>query len=152
MEAVLGKNAGENMKKYCWYHILFWGLILGLALSANAQMRSDHYAVTTSVISGGGAPTASGRYDMNAVLGQPSPLESNPPAQSAYAYDLYPGFWYTLEAGLPIGCAWDLEPVVPDGDVDGSDLAAFAFGFAFGDYDGNELADFAEEFGTAHCF
>jgi hypothetical protein len=143
------------MKKSCWYPILFWGFILGFALSANAQMTNDNYAITTSVISGGGAPMASGLdgpYKMNATLGQPSPLETNPPSQSAFSYELYPGFWYTLGAGLPFGCVWDLQPVPPDGDVDGSDLAAFAEGFALGDYGENELADFADWFGTTQCF
>ena len=78
------------------------------------------------------------------TLGQPTPLMD--PADPPYsdAYDLYPGFWYTLEAalgcdlaefaaafgtvsgepGYNLGC--DSEP---DGDVDGVDLAEFAAGY-----------------------
>ena len=70
--------------------------------------------------------------------------QSEPPWSASY--DLYPGFWYTLEArlavcdelwcfavtyGLTVGdttynpaCDFD-----DDGDVDGSDLAAFSEGF-----------------------
>ncbi|MHC4756499.1 MAG: hypothetical protein ACYTBP_15305 [Planctomycetota bacterium] len=46
-------------------------------------------------------------------------------------------------------CEGDFEP---DGDVDGSDLAVFASGFAIGGYDEIDLADFAVEFGTTDCF
>ncbi|MBW2109664.1 MAG: hypothetical protein JRI36_13515 [Deltaproteobacteria bacterium] len=50
-----------------------------------------------------------------------------------------------------MGCTWDLEPVPPDGDVDGSDLAEFAAGFALGDYDETDLADLATEFSKSNC-
>ncbi len=128
---------------------LFLNLIIVqcLAVPGNAQMQSNNYQITTSVMSGGGEPMASDNYETNATLGQPSPLmDPNDPPYSAN-HDLYPGFWYTLDAGMA-GCedlssfagaygSIDPEPNYSilcdsygdgDGDVDGSDLAEFAAG------------------------
>ena len=88
---------------------------------------------------------------------------SNPPWSANY--DLYPGFWYTLEAAIsPNDCLGDFDM---DGDVDGSDLAVFAANFgrtdcASGpdcegdfdgdnDVDGSDLAVFAADFGRTDC-
>jgi len=116
------------------------------AIPANAQMQSDNYQIPTSVISGGGEPMVSDNYETNATLGQPSPLMDPDDPPYSENYGLYPGFGYTLNAGMA-GCegissfaaaygsinsepnyssACDLEG---DGDVDGSDLAEFAAGF-----------------------
>jgi len=106
-------------------------------------MQSENYSITTSVISGGGVPMASDNYQINPTLGQSSPLMD--PADPPYStsYDLYPGFWYTLEVIIPTcddlasfttaygsitgdtnySFACDLDG---DDDVDGIDLAELA--------------------------
>ncbi len=124
------------------------GLILVFSFSqwcCAAGMASANFQITTSVFSGGVSPMASENFKNNSTLGQPSPImdPEDPPWSSAY--DLYPGFWYTLEAGT--GCdnlaafaaafghvsgdagycpVCDSEP---DGDVDGEDLAQYAESF-----------------------
>lgn len=111
---------------------------------AHAQMTSQHYAITSSVLSGGGIPMSSSSFQTEGTLGQPSPLMDpfNPP--NSTNYDLYPGFWYTLDAVL-YGCLWDIEPEFGDGDVDGSDLAEYAVDSIV------DLQGFANEFGRADC-
>ncbi len=129
------------MKKNLFFVVSGLAFLFGFVLVANAQMSSANYAITTSVFSGGGAPMTSDSYETNATIGQPSPLEPYPPATSDY-YDLFPGFWYTLDAGIALcddlasfaaafgsvstddnySFACDLDG---DGDVDGSDLAGF---------------------------
>ena len=123
-------------------------VLAGVAL---CSMSSDSYSIPTSVLSGGGARAGSTHYLIYPTLGQPSPLmdPADPPLSGSY--DLYPGFWYTLGAGMA-GCGWDLDPALPDGDVDGSDLARFIEGLAAGDYDSTDLAGFTEEFGSGNCF
>ena len=61
------------------------------------------------------------------------------------SYDLYPGFWYTLDAVLG-GCWWDIEPEFGDGDVYGSELAVFSTGSI------GELKEFSNELGRTDCF
>lgn len=131
------------MKKLAWFLSLFFIVFL-YAGFLHAGMSSSNYQVTTSVFSGGGAPMSFGNYGMNGTMGQPTPLEPNAPAQSDFSYDLYPGFWYTLDALLS-GCLWDIEPVPGDGDVDGSDLAEYAAGVV------EDLSGFASEFGKNDC-
>lgn len=120
--------------------------ILDFVVIDFAQMQSENYRVTTSVLSGGGAPMTSATYQTNATVSQSSPLMD--PADPPYStnYDLYPGFWYTLEGGVA-GCdnlaffaaafgsvstdsnyssACDFDG---DEDVDGSDLAEFVISF-----------------------
>ncbi len=126
--------------------LLFLAFILTFALSSFAQMQSDNYSIPSSVQSSGGTPIASDNYKAEATIGQPSPLmDPDDPPYSAN-YDLYPGFWYTLDAD-PAGCE-DLSSFTGaygsvssalnysrscdtnvDSDVDGSDLAEFAAGF-----------------------
>lgn len=105
---------------------------------------SKSYAVPTSVFSGGGGPMGSANFNTTGTIGQSSPLMDPADPPYSFNYDLYPGYWYTLEgmiacgdlgsftatfgftdteAGYNIGC--DSEP---DGDVDGVDLAGFADG------------------------
>ena len=118
--------------------VMSWTLTV--AVKAHGQMSSANYAITASVVSGGGGAMTSDNYETNTTLGQSSPLmdSGNPPYSESY--DLYPGFWYTLEAGgcenlssfaAPYGF---VNPGMPcdfdgDGDVDGSDLAEFVAGF-----------------------
>jgi hypothetical protein len=137
--------------------------ISAFALTATAQMQSNHDRITTSVLSGAGAPRSSGSFQTHATLGQPSPLmdPSDPPYSTNY--DNYPGFWYTVGASPPVNdCSGDFNN---DGDVDGSDLATFAEEFGRtdcagdcegdfngdNDVDGSDLATFATDFGRTDC-
>jgi hypothetical protein len=131
------------MRKPFFYFFLLLVIVI-LSDRVDAQMQSEHYRITTSVMSGGGGPmiSGSGTYQLNGTMGQPSPLmdAADPPYSSNY--DLYPGFWYTLGAG----CLWDIEPESGDGDVDGADLAVFIT-----IYQSDDLAAFAAEFGRSNC-
>ena len=121
---------------------LFLAFILGGSSLLQAQMQSENYRITTSVMSSGGVPMTSGNYQTDTTLGQPSPLMD--PADPPYStsYDLYPGFWYTLEATITVcddiasfatafgSVAGDHNYSATcdqdsDGDVDGNDLAGF---------------------------
>ncbi len=117
-------------------------LILGLPCLSAADMASENYRITTTVMSGGGGAMGSTNYQLNGTLGQPSPLidPADPPWSTNY--DLLTGFWYTLGAGG--GCAWDDNG---DGDVDGTDLAVFIDIFDLAD-----MGAFAAQFGRADCF
>lgn len=119
--------------------------VFGSAMFAVAGMESESYQITTSVISGGGGGMGSANYQMNSTLGQSSPLmdPANPPYSESY--DLYPGFWYTLDLGL--WCYYDLDG---DGDVDGEDLAELVGGLGI-DFDDTDIIHFAEEFGRNDC-
>lgn len=132
------------MKKQVLPLFLSMGFVLGSVFSGFGQMVSENYRITSSAISSGGAPMASEAFQINSTLGQSSPLETDPPAQSEFfSYDLYPGFWFTLDAGInlcddPATFSTTLGTVVGDsgysifcdkdgdGDVDGIDLAIFA--------------------------
>lgn len=129
------------MKKGVLYTALIIALAPVLAIQLNAEMSSYSYRIPTSTISSGGTPMSSDSYDMNSTIGQASPLIHS----GSSNYDLYPGFWYTLDAILG-GCWWDIEPESGDGDVDGSDLAEFADDFYV-----SQLAGFAAEFGSTDC-
>jgi hypothetical protein len=134
------------MRKKILYTTCFFVFILGLSFEAFAQMGSESYSIPTSVLSGGGGPMSSENYETNTTLGQTSPIMD--PADPPYSdnYDLYPGFWYTLEAGIT-GCenlssfataygalSTDLNynslcDFNVDGDIDGSDLSDFIAGY-----------------------
>jgi len=130
-----------------------------------AAMQSENYSISTSVVSGGGAPMSSTNYQSNSTLGQSSPLMDPDYPPLSTNYGLYPGFWYTLEVAIPQNdCPGDFDN---DGDVDGSDLATFAADFGRtdcdslpdceGDFDGDtdvdgsDLAKFAADFGRTDC-
>ena len=153
------------MERKMFSVILILCFMLGLSSIGIAEMSSDNYTIPTSVLSGGGAPMSSGSYKTNSTLGQSSPLmdPADPPLSTNY--DLYPGFWYTLEAAVPQNdCPGDFDG---DGDVDGSDLATFAADFGRtdcdtgpdcegdfdgdNDVDGSDLAKFASDFGRTDC-
>ncbi len=83
-------------------------------------------------------------FQMNATMGQPSPLIDPAAPPWSTNYELLTGFWYTLGAG---SCRWDIEPIAADGDVDGADLAEY-----FNAYDPMTLPAFTAEFGRTDCF
>ncbi len=95
-------------------------LVLAATPEAFAGMQSGSYAITTAVVSGGGGAMTSPSYTMQSTIGQPSPLMDQIDPPYSTTYDLYPGFWYTMETG----------PVCVD-------LAAFAAAFGSLDGDGN---------------
>ena len=138
------------MKKLKNYLILLiiTGFAVGLFLTAVpgafGGMQSDSYAITTDVVSGGGGTMTSGSYQLQSTIGQPSPLLDQVAPPYSDVYDLYPGFWYTMETSpdcadlaafaasfgsldgdLNFNISCDLNS---DGDVDGSDLSDFITG------------------------
>ncbi len=116
-------------------------VLLLLPVDAGAQMSSDNYHITATVMSGGGGPMQSTNYLMNSTVGQPSPLiDPLLPPQSTN-YDLVIGFWYTV--GVSSECLYDY---LGDGDVDGADLAEF-----MNAYSSSELETFALAFGRVDC-
>ena len=103
------------------------GLLAGLGMPAAADpMSSANYRITTTVVSGGGGPMDSTSFQINATLGQSSPLidPADPPLSAGY--ELLAGFWYTVGIEpLVSACPADFEP---DGDVDKDDLDTLAAG------------------------
>ncbi|MGA1842916.1 MAG: hypothetical protein ACMUIU_20055 [bacterium] len=90
------------MKKrfLCIICVLFF--ILGFAFVVPAWMGSQSYRIQTSVLSGGGAAMDSASFQMESTLGQPSPLMNSENAPISSNYNLFPGFWYTIDSVLPI--------------------------------------------------
>ena len=117
------------------------GLVLAAPPEAFGGMESDSYAITTAVVSGGGGVMTSGSYQLQATIGQSSPLldQADPPYSTTY--DLYPGFWYTMETG-PF-CV-DLAAFAASfGSLDGDGNYSFSCDFAGdGDVDGSDLSAF----------
>jgi len=132
------------MKKIVWL-VIMAVLFLGLANPVFPGMQSTNFKIPTSHFSGGGGAMSSTDFRLQSSAGQSSPLmdADNPPGSSSY--ELYPGYWYTLDAGLAdcdlvafaaafgslngdvnysLVCDFD-----GDGDVDGGDLFLLAFGF-----------------------
>lgn len=153
------------MKNKIFYLFLILSFVFCFTVGAVAEMGSENYRIPISVMSGGGAPMESTSYQTDSTVGQPSPLmdPANPPGSTNY--DLYPGFWHTVELGVVVDpCEGDFDH---DGDVDGSDLAVFAADFGRtdcdtgeeceGDFDldddvdGSDLAVFAADFGRTDC-
>ena len=122
--------------------IFFASLVVIYSYNSIAEMTSDNYRITSSVISGGGASTGSTNYQINGTVGQPTPLMD--PIEQPYSenYDLYPGFWYAV-AGISAYCPGDSDF---DKDVDGWDLAEY-----ISDSGGLDLNDFAMDFGKTNC-
>ena len=73
-------------------------MMLGFGTIAFADMAGEHYRIPSSVLSGGGASMTSAHYRTTVTLGQPTPWMDQADALRSASYDLYPGFWYTLEA------------------------------------------------------
>ena len=87
------------MKYRCLITVLALILMFTPAQTA-AEMSSTNYRITTTVMSGGGAPMGSTNFQMNSTLGQPSPLMEQGMDPYSDNYGLLPGFWYTLQTGL----------------------------------------------------
>jgi len=85
------------MKKKKLYAILTLPFILGLSLAAFAEMASENYRIRSYVHSAGGVPIGSANYQLNGTVGQPSPLLEGDQNPFSDSYDMYPGFWYTVE-------------------------------------------------------
>jgi len=132
------------MKKIVWLALMAV-LFFNLTNPVFAGMQSTNFKIPTSHFSGGGAVMGAIDFRMQSSAGQSSPLMDayDPPGSSSY--ELYPGYWYTLDAGLAdcdlaafaaafgslsgdanysLICDFD-----EDGDVDGGDLFLLAFGF-----------------------
>ena len=137
-------------------------LVLGLALVGYAEMTSTNYKIPTTVMSGGGVPMTSTSYKANGTMGQPSPLMDPGVPPGSTSYDLYPGFWYTLQGGDL--CEGDFDN---NNIVDSADLTVFAADFgrtdcdtgdpcegnfdSDNDVDSSDLTTFAEDFGRTDC-
>jgi hypothetical protein len=140
--------------------IIIAACMLMLPLQGMAEMASDSYRITTTVISSGGSPMGSANYRLNGTLGQPSPLVDPADPPYSQSFDLLTGFWYTvgLEPLLST-CPADFQP---DGAVDEDDLATLAglFGNAGvhvdadgdGDMDGLDLFEMAADYHRTDCF
>jgi hypothetical protein len=131
------------MQRKIIYTILILAIILGLAPVSRAEMQSENYHIKTSVFSSGGTPIASGSFQIDSTLGQSSPLMDPEGPPYSMSYDLYPGFWHTIEAAIAVVCQGDFDV---DGDVDGSDLATLAASPWLVD-----LSLFANDFGRTDC-
>jgi len=135
------------LKGVLFIHVLL-AIVLGFPASALSDMASESYQIPVSVVGAAGPPIASESYVSEGTLGQPSPSAESDQIPHSASYDLFPGFWHSLYAAFPpTGCVWDLDPDPPDGDVDGSDLAALADG----PFDADDLEAFASEFGRNDC-
>ena len=123
--------------------LVTFNVLIFSSISSEGESASENYAITTSVISGGGAPTGSSNFHANSTLEQPSPLKHPFDPPLSLNFILEPGFWYTVKAIFASECEGDFEP---DGDVDGADLAELVANPALLD-----LSTFAAEFGRTDC-
>ncbi len=131
--------------KNCLISLLILFLAVGLVLAAApgvfGGMQGGSYAITADVVSGGGGTMASESYQLQSTIGQPTPIMDQEEPPYSTSYNLYPGFWYTLETGpacvnlavfaasfgsvngdINYSLSCDLDG---DDDVDGSDLVDF---------------------------
>ena len=69
--------------------VILTTLILFVSLKSTAEMLSDSYRITTSVLSGGGTVMDSASYQMTATIGQSSCIGLS----SKRNYITYAGFW-----------------------------------------------------------
>ncbi len=137
---------GKKKKLFCILMLVVIDVFFFTGFIRASGSASENYAIPASVFSGGGEAMESSNFVASGTIGQPSPLldPASPPDSSNY--ELYPGFWYTLEAVAECGnlasfaatfgrvegepgysSMCDSEPEdEPDGDVDGLDLADYA--------------------------
>jgi hypothetical protein len=125
------------MKVIVFYALIILCFFLRGSTPAMDSMESTSYQISSSVISGGGEPMISSGYQTGSTLGQSSPLMDQDDPFWSDGYNIYPGFWFTLNPPVSFG---DFDE---DGDVDGRDLADFS-GYSFNEL---ELEEFAEAFG-----
>ena len=110
------------MKKQICCLALLLALAIGLAGNGHCGMSSANYSIPTCVVSGGGSRAGSTNFDTDATLGQSSPLMDALDPPYSTNYDLYPGFWYTVEKEAADICECDLNA---DGKCDMSDWLFF---------------------------
>lgn len=82
--------------------LVIFSLVFAIvSFASSAQMNSSSFRVSSAVVSGGGAFAGSANYQLNGSIGQPAPLMDSLDPPFSDNYDLYPGFWYTIQdAGL----------------------------------------------------
>jgi len=90
------RNGEAAVKTKTFQFILILAFSTAFAVGVSAEMQSDNYRITSSVISAGGGPTASDNFKNDATMGQSSPLMQGNQNPSSNNYDSYPGFWYTV--------------------------------------------------------
>ena len=110
--------------------------LLGLYLTASAEMSSDNYQIPAAVMSSGGGSGDSASYSNTSTVGQPSALMGPEGPPMSNSYDIYPGYFYTL---LSLYCPADMDK---DGDVDGFDVFLY-----LPDTSIMNMLDFATDFG-----
>lgn len=101
---------GVMAKTICMI-ILHAVLICFFLGSAQAEMSSASYGITSSVMSGGGSFVSSTSYRLYSTLGQSTPVGIH----SSTNYGLDAGFWYTMLVTA-------VGDVNGDGDVDLEDV------------------------------
>lgn len=94
------------MKKKIHYALLAVAISCVLSTGASAEMKSSSYAITTSVLSGGGAVMTSENYDAGVTMAQPTPVSQTGTPPESDNYVLYPGFWYTLDPEKSKAMPW----------------------------------------------
>lgn len=68
--------------------MIAFALLASFSLTTFAQMRGGPYAISESVIAGGGATVSGGSFQLSGTLGQPATAEI-----VAASYRVYDGFW-----------------------------------------------------------
>jgi Dockerin type I domain len=110
------RKGDQKMQRILRIGIVLLGICAMAAVTlpgrAVAQMSSDSYRISRSVLSGGGSPMASSSYGTNFTLGQSSPLGSS----SSDNFSLFSGFWNIVLHAIP------LRDVNGDGVVDLTDV------------------------------
>jgi len=94
-------------------------LLVGISLVVFADMQSENYRITSSVISSGGAPMSSANYQMNSTTGQSTPLAQADQIPQSANYINEPGFWYTEQEpeGILVGSVWFIGAPCGDNEV-----------------------------------
>jgi len=89
------------MQKKTFYTICAIALLFGIVKITLAEMQSDNYRITSSVISNAGGPSASDNFKNDSTMGQSSPLMDTDYPPYSDNYENYPGFWYTTAQNTP---------------------------------------------------
>jgi hypothetical protein len=75
-------------------------LFSAFAVPVFGGMASRNYHIQTTVVSGGGGFMESASYRVDSTVAQPSCLMDQDDPPYSTSYDLYPGFWYTIDLML----------------------------------------------------